>query len=147
LLLQREAVLASASYRSGKLEEGLAEAFLAVEQRMQDQSARRELYCLREGARAGELLVLELLLAAMCGTSASGQEVVGEPAAWVLWRQTPAWVRHGCKCNPWQAGHMVCTGKVGGPRHNTRLMFWQNLHAYNRHTQWQVNLQRCSRSH
>jgi hypothetical protein len=61
---QREAVLASASYCSGKLEEGLAEAFLAVEQRMKDQSARRELYCLREGARAVELLVLERLLAA-----------------------------------------------------------------------------------
>jgi hypothetical protein len=47
---QREAVLASPSYRSGKLEEGLAEAFLAVEQRMKDKDARHELYCLREGA-------------------------------------------------------------------------------------------------
>jgi hypothetical protein len=46
---QREALLGAPSYASGKLEEGLAEAFLAVEQRMKDASARHELYCLREG--------------------------------------------------------------------------------------------------
>jgi hypothetical protein len=47
--MQREALLGSPSYGSGKLEEGLAEAFLAVEARMKDSSARQELYCLREG--------------------------------------------------------------------------------------------------
>eukprot|EP00882_Tetradesmus_deserticola_P000651 GHRQ01000710.1.p1 GENE.GHRQ01000710.1~~GHRQ01000710.1.p1 ORF type:complete len:379 (+),score=140.48 GHRQ01000710.1:319-1455(+) len=51
----RQALLASPSYAAGKMEEGLAEAFLAVEQQMKQLSARHELYCLREGISPEEL--------------------------------------------------------------------------------------------
>ncbi|WIA31915.1 hypothetical protein OEZ86_002775 [Tetradesmus obliquus] len=51
----REALLGSPSHKTGQLEEGLAEAFLAVEQRMKEPAARHELYCLREGISPEQL--------------------------------------------------------------------------------------------
>ena len=52
-LLQHKAVLSSSAFGSGNLEGSLAEAFLTLEKAMKEPAARKELYCLKNGADRG----------------------------------------------------------------------------------------------